>query len=369
VRAALGTLVLGLALCLAGAAVDTPSLYVPGLALVALAFGCTLWVALAAHGARVERAPGPAHVVEEEPYPVRVEVRTGLLPPPGGELDEPLLGWPVPIAGRWQRRIRINVRFSRRGPHVLEPGRLVIRDPLRLAVREVVGEGREEVLVLPRTEPVAAAGPGAGAGDRALRGEGAAGRRLERATAELEVDGLRPYREGAPASRIHWPTVARTGEIVERRLVADLDSSPLVVLDASFPAGEEALDEAVRAAASLCLHLARDSGCSILLPGERRPADVGTDLHAWPHVHARLAFVEPTRAAPVVSGIARSGAVFWVSAAAMRRAPGALDRIPAAARFLVTPTPLSGRRPAFTVAGCTGQRLDRSQRHAGSRAA
>ena len=368
-RAALWTLALGLVLCLAGAAVDTPSLYVPGIALAVLALCCSAWVALAARGARVERTPGPATIVEEEAYPVRIEVRTGVLPPPGGELDEPLLGWPVPIAGRWRRRIRINVRFSRRGPHVLEPGKLVIRDPLRLAVREVPGDDREEVLVLPRTEPVTATGGGSGAGDRTLRGEGAAGRRLERAAAELEVDGLRPYREGAPASRIHWPTVARTGEIVERRLVADLDSSPLVVVDASRPAGEEALDAAVRAAASLCLHLARESGCAILLPGERRPVEVGIDLHAWPHVHARLALVEASRAAPVVGGIARSGAVFWVSAAAMRRPPATLQRVPAAARFLVTPSPLPGRRAAFTVAGCTGQRLDRAPRYAGSRAA
>ena len=47
----------------------------------------------------VDAPPGPATVVEDEPYPLRVELRAGLLPPPGGELLEPLLGWPVPIGG------------------------------------------------------------------------------------------------------------------------------------------------------------------------------------------------------------------------------------------------------------------------------
>ena len=135
--------------------------------------GAAIWVPLAARGATVTRSPGPPRVVEDEPYPLRVELRTGLLPAPGGELIEPLLGWPVSIAGRYSRRVRINVRFSRRGRRVLEPGRLVIRDPLRMCERVVIGEGEEEVLVLPRVEPVTAPG-GGGAGAGAEAGIGAA---------------------------------------------------------------------------------------------------------------------------------------------------------------------------------------------------
>src|SRR5918994_5995343 len=98
-------------------------------------------------------------------------MRSGMVPPPGGELIEPLLGWPVSIAGRWSRRVRINVRFSRRGRRVLEPGRLIIRDPLRLFSRELVGAGGDEVLVLPRVEPVTApGGGGAGAGEHGAGG-------------------------------------------------------------------------------------------------------------------------------------------------------------------------------------------------------
>ena len=63
--------------------------------------------------------------------------------------------------------------------------------------------------------------------------------------------------------------------MIERRLVAGLDAAPLVVLDATRPPSEEALDAAVRAAASLCIHLARAGGCAILLPGERRAVEVG----------------------------------------------------------------------------------------------
>jgi uncharacterized protein (DUF58 family) len=364
VTRALATAALGVAICLAGATFDTASLYVPGLVLAGLALGALAWVRLAARGARVVRVPCPHSVVEEEPWPLALELCRGLLPPPGGELWEPLLGRPVRLAGRSPGRVRVSVRFARRGRRRLEPPLLVVRDPLGLDEVRLPGAGGEELLVLPRVEPVvavraggAAAGPLGGTGEH-----GGAGRQLAIAAAEQEIDGLRPYREGTPAARIHWPTVARRGEMLERRLVADLDSAPLVVLDSSRPASEEALDAAVRAAGSLCLQLARRGGAAILLPGERRPTDVGPELGAWPTVHARLALVEPGSTPPAVGRAPRGGAVLWVSAAALQRPPTALERLPAASRWLVTPAPLAGAAAVFTVAGCTGQRLDRMRR-------
>jgi uncharacterized protein (DUF58 family) len=361
----LATALLGVALCLAGATFDSASLYVPGVALVAIAVLATAWVALAARGAAIDRHPGPHTVAEEEPYPLRVELRAGLLPPPGGELIEPLLGWPVPVAGRWSRRVRINVRFARRGRRVLEPGRLVIRDPLRLYSRELVGQGGDEVLVLPRVEPVLApGGGGAGAGDHGGGGidPGVMGRRLDASAAELEIDGLRPYREGAPASRIHWPSVARHGEMLERRLVAELDSAPLIVIDPSAPSGEESLDKAVRAAASLCVHLGRIGGCAVLLPGDRRPIEIAHDMGAWPAVHVRLALVEAGAPPPAGTLGPRGGAVIWVTGADLVSAPRALERLPAGARIVVSPSALPGVRPLFEVAECTGCLVERARR-------
>jgi uncharacterized protein (DUF58 family) len=359
------TALLGLALCLSAATFDSASLYVPGVGLIVLALASVAWVELAARGARIVRRAGPHTVIEDDPYPLRVEMDSGVLPPPGGELFEPLLGWPVPIAGRWSRRLRINVRFARRGRRILAPTRLAVRDPLRLYERALSGEGGEEVLVLPRVEPVTApGGSGAGAGDRGGRGAepGLAGRRLDASTAELEIDGLRPYRDGAPASRIHWPSVARRGEMLERRLVAELDSAPLVVLDASAPASEEALDKAVRAAASLCVWLARNGGCAVLLPGERRPIELAHDMGAWPAVHVRLAVIEAGGPPAPAALVPRSGAVLWVTGADLRATPRALERLPAGARYVITPGAPPRGRPAFEVAGCTGCLLERARR-------
>ena len=356
----LGAAALGLALVFGAATFDSPSLYVPGVALVLLALGSAAWVTLAAAGASVERAPGPSTVMEEEPWPLKVEIRSGLLPAPSGELHEPLLGWPVPMTMRWSRRIRINIRFSRRGRHLLEPGRLVIRDPLHLAVREFTGDDGGELIVLPRIEPVLAAG-GGGKGRSALAGgdRHGAGRRIHDLAAELELDTLRPYREGTAASRIHWPAVARTGEMVERRLVADADAAPLVVMDPRGGTGED-LDAAVRAAASLAVELARSGGCALLLPGDRRGLELTPDLAAWPPAHVRLALLEEGERRPSLPPMKRAGALFWVSADPSGRMPRGLERLSSGGVWLVSPGP-AGRGVRFTVAGCSGRRLGRAR--------
>jgi uncharacterized protein (DUF58 family) len=352
---AIGVAVLGALMCVAGGAFDLPSLYVPGVAFVVIAVCSAVWVLLAARGARVVRVAGPATVEEEDPYPLVLRVEPGVLPPPGGELLEPLLGRPLPAADPRSRRVRVNVRFSRRGRRELEPARLVIRDPMSLLVRETRTDPAT-VLVLPRIEPVLVVGERGGT-SFAARGAGIG------QAAELELDHLRPYRPGTPASRIHWPTVARTGEMLERRLVAAGDSRPLVVLDARRPSSEEALDRAVRAAASLAVHLARDTGgAAVLLPGDRRAHELDADLHSFPPLHARLALVRPVDNVPPSGQLEREGAVFWVMAHGGRK-PAALSRLPSRA-FLVAPDPVGNLRASFTVAGCTGYALSQGARRA-----
>jgi len=349
-----GTFALGAAMTAVAAAFGSPSLYVPGIAFMLLAAGAVIWVLSAASGAALERRIGPGTVEEGREWPIELTARTGRLPAPGGELVEPLVRGSLAMAGRSSRRMRVAVTFERRGVRRLAPSRLVIADPLGLIEREIETEGGQEVIVLPRIEPVVATGGGAGAGAEAV------GARPAEAAAEIEMESLRPYRQGAPASRIHWPTVARVGTLMERRLLADSDSQPLVVLDASHPADEAALDMAVRAAASLCVHLARRGGCSLLLPGDRRAVDIGPDLGAWSSLHVRLALVEPALGAPAARLESRRGALFWVTARS--GPPRAFERLNAE-RFLVSPGLMRGGA-AFTVAGCVGVALGRGRRRA-----
>ncbi len=350
------TLGLAVALLAAGVAFDSPVLVVPGVGLALLWAATWAWIALAVRGARIERPRGPASVVEGEPYPLRIVVRRGAIPL-WGELRDPMLEGPRPVGATLRPRdteLTLPVSFERRGRLALEPARLVVRDPLGLRSRGLKSEHGGELLVLPRIEPVLApgdAGGGEGAGDASELGEGAGASALEASAIDFEIDGLRPYRPGSPASRIHWPVVARTGELIERRFVSGGDSSPLVVLDARDPDDPESLDRAVRAAGSLCVHLARTSGgCGLLLPRARRPLAVDRELRAWPVAHARLAVVEAGGASPRSSIAGHPGAVLWVTARRGRPASAAIS-------YLVSPHPVPGLPVRFTVAGCHGQAL------------
>src|SRR3954471_12771584 len=363
-RPLLRTAALGLLLIGCAGLLDAEPLYVGGAAFLILAAGAAIWVLVGARGIRATRTVGVKRAMEEQPVAVEVRVTAGRPLPTGGVLD-PLLPAPAPLAtGRRLTRVRIDVRFARRGRKVLAPPRVAVRDPFGMMVRIVRGADVEadEVLILPRIEPVRAPGTGdEGTGSLQL------GRRSSVA-AEIELDGLRPAREGTSASRMYWPSLAKGGELLERRLRADSDTRPLVVLDPRAAATEEDLDAAVRAAASLAVHLAHAGGCALLMPGDRRPVALDPGLVGWPHLHARLALIDGTMP-PALSGVAaRPRPILYVAARRLTRPPRALAHAPGGGRLLVVPGAIAGRHAAFTVAGCTGYELSEARRMAGAAA-
>jgi uncharacterized protein (DUF58 family) len=348
---------LAAALLLAGGAFDSPSLYVPAVGLALLAAAAAAWVGLAARGASVERVPGAWSVVEGESYRLDTRVRGGRFPAPGGRLVDPLLDRPLPLGARFAGELEAETSFERRGRRKLPTVTLEIRDPFGLRVAAVRGSEAREVLVLPRVEAVSAPLFG---GQRSLRGGDGGGPGedggLDAEAVDFELDGLRPYRVGTPASRIHWRSVARTGELIEHRMVSGGGTEPLVVLDAHRPEGREALDRAVRAAASLCVHLARAGGCSLLLPGQVHPSRLDTSLRGWSDLHARMALVEKSRRPPALPH--RGSVVCWVSASPNAGAAAAAAGV--GSGYLVTPgEPRSS--DAFGVAGCRGRSLRREE--------
>ncbi len=366
----------GILLTLAAFTFDAAPLFVPGVAFTLLGTLTPLWVWGSARGATVQRRLLTERVIEGEPVEAMIEVRRGPLGLPGGEVIDPLAGTPVSlsrplslIAGGFKADVRVVARFARRGLRRLEPPSLVVRDMLELASTSRPGIGAvQELLVLPRVEAVKWA-----VRDRGQRSEGSDARHAEEPLAAVDVDGLRPYRPGTPASRIHWAALARGAGLLERRLRADGDARPLVVLDARNTGPLEQLDAAVRATASLTLELARQGGCRLLLPGERRAVSVEPDLVSWPGLHARLALVEsePANRPPVLSPGARFGPLFYVAAHPLERLPAALTGA-GAAFVLVLPDAIAHRTtggPVFAVAGCRGYAIRARSALGGNRAA
>jgi len=327
----------GAALCVLAALLAAPELYVPGLALLLAAAVAPAWVILAARAAEVKLSVTAATLSEGEPLQLTVSVSRGWLPFPGSAFT-PWPGWELPARPVHRHDERtVSAIASHRGLQRIGPASVQVSDPFRIFTR-VVSSPTLEVLVLPRVHPVRLPARGRLAGQtRSLR------------EAALEFDSLRPYVAGTPASRIHWPTVARTGALIERRLAAEADPRIVVVIDAYRPHSEEALDEALRAAASLCLHFAALGGCLLMLPDDRRPSVLGPELIGWPALHTRLALIEPSTQPRRELYLNRGRTIVYVTAAA------AGGRWLTGRGWRVSPCPVPGRPVAFAIAGCSGQ--------------
>jgi uncharacterized protein (DUF58 family) len=276
---------LGFALLLTAVVLGSVALFAFALGLLIVVAGCLLATALGGRRVRVTRTVDQTEVVEGRPLALRFSVRG-------------LRGLPVHAEirvedGTWQRLeggAAKRLTIERPGAHLIGPSAVRVRDDLRLFSRHLSAGAPAVVLVLPAP---------ASAGVQPLpQGADPGG--------DPEPDGLQPYSRGTPVGRIHWPSVARAGEWQERRVVSAPRGMPLVVVDLSGAASEEAVDWTLRAAAGQIHGLARTGGCQVLLPGERLPMPVENVVEGWPAVHRRLASVRGTRdaVAPAVPATA-----------------------------------------------------------------
>ena len=347
------TLAGGAGLILAALTFNAAVLFVPGVAFVLVGLLTPAWTWLALRGVDVTRTLAARRVTEGQPLEVRVKLRRGWLWAPGAELDDPIAGRVSVGTGQ---EAKLTLRFERRGRVRLEPPQLRIGDPLGLVEVARRGSGTvEELLVLPQTDPVGWLEPRRGSGD-GLRHS------AEEPWGATEIDGLRGYRPGTPASRIHWPALARGAGLLERRFRADAGALPVVVLDSRSEGRPDHLDAAVRAAASLVLELARRCGCQLVLVGARRPLRVARDLTAWPEAHARLALVEDDGSTTPPALPKVHGPIFYVAAARPGETPALPPTRQARQGFvLVLPRELAEAVPGgvrFSVAGCHGIAVD-----------
>jgi uncharacterized protein (DUF58 family) len=342
---------LGLALTVLAGAFGAWSLLVPGVGLILIWLAAQLSVRLTAAGASISREPTEAVLEEGEPLRLKITAQRRLRLC-SGEVERWEGAQPLPTTALGGEPLVYTARLGRRGEQLLGPSLLRFSDPFGICERTLSSEPAQ-VLVLPRVQRL----------ERNTLGRVLAGARDGRRPVAASADTLRPYVPGAPASRIHWPTVARTGVLMERQLRTELDRLPLVVLDARLPASVDALDMAVRAAASLAVALARMGGCRLLLPGSLNGHALEPDMSAWPELHRRLALV---RAGGQVSRSAldRSALIVWVSAERAALAPAAVSA--RSACFTVCPEPRPGVPVALTIAGCALQAPAGGMRQAGA---
>ena len=353
--------------CWSPATFDAEPLYVPGVALHAARRRRAAWVASAraapacsAHAQRRAGGRGRAAGVDAS------RSAAGGCRCRRAAIDEPLL--PAPArAGRaaagGTRACASSARFARRGPqHAAAAARRAARPARARRARGHRRRARHEVLVLPRIEPVRHCRAASGDGDRPARARAA-----PVVAAEVELDGLRPYRAGH-AGLAH----PLAGAGARRRAASSAGCAPTATparwwcSTRAAPARRGATSTprcappprcastSPRAAAARCCCPATGARPSIE-PDLRRPGRTCTCAWRWSTGRSRPGAGRarpPPRAARSTSPPARRTAP-----------PRGAGRTPRRRALLVVPAAtLPSRRAVLEVAGCRGYAAGRHGR-------
>ena len=156
----------------------------------------------------------------------------------------------------WRRRVTYQVRSDVRGKFEIGPMTVRVADPFGLVHLGRAFQTTVPLVVTPRTMPlpqIPLSGAWTGSGDNRPRAF---------ATGSAEDVTVREYRRGDEVRRVHWPSSARTGELMVRREEQPWQSRATLFLDNRLRAHRgqgiaSSLEYAVSAAASIAVHLSQ----------------------------------------------------------------------------------------------------------------
>jgi uncharacterized protein (DUF58 family) len=261
-----GIVVFGAALGLWVAAriAGSPTLHMIAVGLVVLPFATSLFARWSRHRLRIRR-----HLSDTRVQPgQRVHVELDVENQTSGQTSFLLMEDRLPPAlGRSARlviaslhpRARQQVRYSlvprRRGRYVLGPLTVDLSDPFALTKVRVEFDERDELVVAPEVEDLSG-GPDSPFG---LTSGLALAKHLFRTGDEFYT--MRPYVEGDDLRRIHWRSVARSGELMIRQDESSRRSNAVLFVDtrdtAVGQAHTPAFEKVISAAASVGILLLR----------------------------------------------------------------------------------------------------------------
>jgi uncharacterized protein (DUF58 family) len=125
--------------------------------------------------------------------------------------------------------LSINVPTDARGLLTLSNLGLWCEDPFGLLARRITVVAPAHVVVYPMPANITAQGRSTGAFPGGRERSPAAG--TTNALSGDELSGLRPYAPGDRLTRLHWPSLARTGELVVREFLEPQAGSLALLVD------------------------------------------------------------------------------------------------------------------------------------------
>ena len=129
------------------------------------------------------------------------------------------------IPGHERQRVRYSLTPRQRGRYTLGPVTVDLTDPFALSKLRVEFDEREDLVVAPEVEQLVG-GPNSPFG---MTSGLALAKHLFRTGEEFYT--MRPYDQGDDLRRIHWPSVARTGELMIRQDESTRRSTAVLFVD------------------------------------------------------------------------------------------------------------------------------------------
>ncbi len=250
-----GVVACGIALIAVGRLFGSPELFVLGGGAFALCVLAVMWTGLGGLRLTVRRQATPTVLRAGTPAQVELSLtnrnrwRTPIISLHDRVGDGPGASLMLaPIGGRQTRSIFYQLPTSRRGRLGIGPLQLASGDPLGITASRVEGAGKIDVTIHPTIVPLVSPHASSGMDPRTPEQS-----RHTVATSGDEFFTLRPYEVGDELRRIHWPSSARSTELMVRQPEQERTGWITIILDIN-PASyrnEDEFERAVTAAASI----------------------------------------------------------------------------------------------------------------------
>lgn len=179
------------------------------------------------------------------------------------------------IPPRGVRRMTYTLVPRSRGRYTLGPLTVDVSDPFALTRRRIRFDELDELFVSPELEDLS------GPADAAAAPNFGTSRARQLFRTGQEFYTMRPYQQGDDLRRLHWPSVARTGELMIRQDESSRRASGFVLLDnrqsSLGQAHQPAFERAVSVAATLGVLLLRGGFTVRLSTSETQPMTLTED--------------------------------------------------------------------------------------------
>lgn len=274
----------GIGLWIGARVAGSPTLHMIAVGLVVLPFAAAGFARWSRQRLRIRRRLSDARVQPGQRVTVELEVENQAATQASFLLLEDQLpaalgrSARLVIAGlpaKGKQRVSYSLAAQTRGRYTLGPLTVDLSDPFALTKLRVEFDEREELVVTPEVEQLAG-GPNSPFG---MTSGLALSRHLFRTGDDFYT--MRPYQEGDDLRRIHWPSVARSGELMIRQDESARRSTAVLFVDTRESAVGKihtpCFEKVVSAAASVGVLLTRYGFSMKLATTQLPPQRVGEE--------------------------------------------------------------------------------------------